>query len=483
MNTQEPVVRPALTQRDIRLIMVGLMVAMFPGALDMTIIGPALPTIGRELGDLDNLPWIASIYLLVSTAVTPLYGKLSDIYGRRITLLTAISLFAFGSTLCALAPTMLLLTAARAVQGLGGGGLVSLAMTVIGDIVLPRERPRYQVYTATMWTSANLLGPIAGGYFAEAWNWTLIFWINLPICLAAYLLTDSRLRRLPRYERPHKLDYVGAALIVIASGLTQLTLTWGGVHAPWTSPLILSLGAASVLCIGLFVWRLAAAAEPLIPIRLLASKITVAASATVGLTMGVYIAMTIYVPIYLETARGLTAGQSGLALLPLMVFSTIGAVAAGQAMIHIKRYKSVALLGLTIATLALIPLTIWPLDTSFLALETILSIVSIGVGAVFPITTISVQNSVAKHDLGTAMSLLTFMRNLGGALGVAVFGAIIASASLSVSSKLDLATLTTTFRWLFITATLGYGLALAALFFMDERPLQTGLPKPDRPMH
>ncbi len=468
MNSEAPVAQPTLGKDEIRVIMIGLMVAMFPGALDSTIIGPALPTIGRDLGDIGNLAWIATAYLLVSTAVTPLYGKLSDIHGRRIMLLIAIGLFAFGSLLCALAPTTILLAAARAVQGLGGGGLVSLAMTVIGDIVPPRERPRYQVYTSMMWTTASLLGPVAGGYLAERWHWTVIFWINLPLCVASWLLTDSKLRTLPRHERPHKLDYAGAVLIVVASALLQLTLSWGGTHYGWTSPTILGLGAATIVFCGLFVWRLAVAEEPLIPYRLLSNRIIRFGATSVGVTMAIYVALTIYVPVFLESVRGFSASHSGLALLPLTACSTIGAVSAGRAMIHIRRYKLVAMFGLTMAAVGLAPLFLWPLDLSITQFEILLGVVSIGVGAVFPITTVSIQNSVARHDLGTAMSLITFARNLGAAVGVALFGVVVAMAPPATDGA---AAVGDVFRYVFLVGACGYGLALILLAFMDERSL------------
>jgi EmrB/QacA subfamily drug resistance transporter len=475
MNKQDGVVAPAaMGKAEIRVIMIGLMVAMFPGALDSTIIGPAMPTIGRELGDVGNLPWIVTAYLLVATAATPLYGKLSDIHGRRVMLLTAIGLFAIGSVLCALAPTMIMLAIARAVQALGGGGLVSLAMTVIGDVVAPKERPRYQVYTSVMWTTASLLGPVLGGYFAELWHWTLIFWINLPLCLVAYILTDSKLKRLPRHERPHKLDIAGAFLLVVASGLVQLTLSWGGSHYAWSSPQILSLGAASAVFVALFIWRLARAAEPLIPYRLLSNQIVLTGASSVGLTMAVFVALTVYTPIYFENVRGLSASQSGLALLPLMVCSTIGALAAGRVMVHLRRYKFVALTGLALASAALLPIFFFPHDLSLTTIEILLAIVSIGVGAVFPTTTVSIQNSVARHDLGTATGLITFMRNLGAAAGVAIFGATLGVIDLGARAEAGSNALADTFRWMFLIGAVGLLFALVILTFMEERALSSG---------
>ena len=200
-----------MSHADIRSILIGIMLAMFLAALDQTIVATAMPTIGRELNDVAHLPWVVTAYLLASTAVTPLYGKLADIHGRRVVLLSGIVVFILGSVACALAPTLWLLVVARFVQGLGGGGLIALAQTIIADMVPPKERGKYQVYIASVFFVSSLLGPVLGGVIAEALHWSVIFWINLPLGLAAYWMTSSALKRLPRHERPHKLDVLGAA--------------------------------------------------------------------------------------------------------------------------------------------------------------------------------------------------------------------------------------------------------------------------------
>ena len=463
-----------LSRKEIASIMAGLMVAMFPGALDTTIIGPAMPTIGRELGDVEHLPWIVTSYLLVSTAATPLYGKLSDIHGRRIMLLWAIGLFALGSVACALAPTMITLALARALQAVGGGGLISLAMTIVGDIVPPLERPKYQVYTSVMWTTSSLLGPALGGYLADKWHWSLIFWINLPLCLVAYFMTDSKLKRLPRYERPHKLDFGGAGLLVLASVLVQLMLSWGGTRYPWNSAPVLGVMVAALVAIALLTWRLRTAAEPLIPLRLLSNKVVLTGGTAVGLCMGVFVGLSIYVPIYFETIMGLSATQSGLALLPLMTGSTLGAVVCGKLMTRMQHYKIAPMIGLTLGGLCLLPLFFKPEGMSLLVVEMLFTVVSIGVGGVFPVTTISIQNAVPRHDLGTATALITFMRNLGAAAGVAVFGTLVIGGALGEAA--GAATYgpdyVAQFRWIFMAGAAGFLLSAAVLGAMEERPLR-----------
>ncbi|HEV7874568.1 MAG TPA: MFS transporter, partial [Enterovirga sp.] len=240
-------IRPALTQADIRQIFGGILLAMFLAALDQTIVATAMPTIGRDLHDLEHLPWIVTAYLLAATAVTPLYGKFSDMHGRRVAMLIAIATFVAGSIACAMAPTMLVLILARALQGLGGGGLISLAQTIIADMVTPRERGRYQVWIASVFATSSLAGPVLGGLIAETLHWSVIFWINLPLGLLALWLTNSRLKLLPRHDRPHRLDILGALLMVGGTVSLMLALNWGGVRMPWTSPAILILLGTAVL--------------------------------------------------------------------------------------------------------------------------------------------------------------------------------------------------------------------------------------------
>ncbi len=227
---------------EILSILFGLMLAMLLGALDQTIVATAMPTIGRELGDIEQLPWVVTAYLLASVAVTPLYGKLSDIHGRRIVMLAAISIFVLGSILCALAWSVPALAVARGIQGAGGGGLISLAQTIIADIVAPRERGRYQVYIASVFAVSSLAGPVLGGFLAEHIHWSAIFWINLPLGAAAYAMTSSRLRRLPQVARPHSLDIPGAIVLILGSSSLLLALSWGGVRYPWLSAPILGQG-------------------------------------------------------------------------------------------------------------------------------------------------------------------------------------------------------------------------------------------------
>ena len=219
-----------LSTPEKRRIVFGLMVVMLLAALDQTIVATAMPTIGRDLGDLAHLPWIVTAYLLAATAATPLYGKLSDIHGRRPMLLISLSIFLAGSVLCGVAPGMIVLIIARFVQGIGGGGLMALSQTIAGDIMSPRERASYQVYFASAFTTASVAGPVLGGFFAQHLHWSLIFWINIPVGIGAFALTSGPLRRVPRHERPHKLDVVGAILLTASTSSLLLALSWGGTR-------------------------------------------------------------------------------------------------------------------------------------------------------------------------------------------------------------------------------------------------------------
>ncbi|WP_134500673.1 MDR family MFS transporter [Microvirga pakistanensis] len=478
---------PVLSHAEIRTIIVGIMLAMLLAALDQTIIATALPTIGRELGDLEHLPWVVTVYLLTSTAVTPLYGKFSDSHGRRATMLIGIVIFIVGSIACAVAPTMLALILARGVQGLGGGGLIALAQTIVADIVAPRERGRYQVYFASVFMTASLVGPVLGGFFAEHLHWSVIFWINLPLGLLAFVLVFHSLKKLPRHDRPHRLDLLGALLLVSATVSLLLALSWGGLRHPWLSLPIFGLVAGSLVLSGLFAIRMRLAPEPLIPPGVLHNPVVRMGVLSACFGMGTYIGLTIYLPVYFEAVRGLSASLSGLALIPLMAGTVCGTMISGRSMAKVKHYKRLPLGGLLVAMVATGILAAFARDLSIAAVEILLAVISIGLGTLLPVSTVAIQNAVMPHELGTATGTANFFRSLGGALIVAVFGAIVLSGSglsgaasfeslgeVAAKSGINLADI---FSYVFIAAIVGFGLALAFLLAMEERPLRGGAVK------
>src|SRR5262245_54994130 len=295
-----------LPHSEARVIVFGMLLPVFMGSLDNTILASALPTIGREFGDAHSLPWLITIYLLGSTAVVPLYGKISDIHGRQFTLRIAIALYMLGSLVCALAPNMTVLILGRALHGVGGGGLASTGAVVLGDVVAPKERGRYYAYFAVIYTTAGASGPALGGFLSDHIHWSAIFWLNIPLGIAAAAVTTILLRRLPRHERPHRLDITGALLIVSASVAFMLGLNLGGRSYPWTSPPILGLFAIA-LVVGLgFVWRLLSAPEPLIPIAVLRNPSVRCAVAAHSFGWGSIVGLNIFLPMYLQNAVGLT---------------------------------------------------------------------------------------------------------------------------------------------------------------------------------
>jgi len=468
--------RVPLEHHEILSIVLGVVLAMFIAALDQTIISTALPTIGQELGDFEHMSWVASIYLLAATAVTPLYGKLSDIYGRRIVLLSGIATFVVGSLACAMAPTMFLLIAARALQGMGGGGLISLAQTIIADVVAPRERGRYQVYIAGVFMLSSLVGPLLGGFLTEHWHWSLIFWINLPLGFMAFAMSRRALRKLPRNDRRHRLDVWGAALMTGATISLMLGLTYGSQKGAWLSSHVVGLFILSAVLWTGFSFRLRMAEEPLIPLDVLGNQVVRTGMLAACFGMGTYIGLNIYMPVYFETILHLSAEQSGQALIPLMVGTVIGATTSGRVMLHLRRYTLLPKSGLVMAMLAITILAGWGASMPFWLFETMLGIVSLGLGTVLPVTTVAIQNAVAPHQLGTTTGAMNFFRQLGGALIVTAFAAILFSAPVGLEgpSGANLHDMVTPdrFRWMFYAAGIGFFLAFCFLMMMEERPLR-----------
>ena len=478
----EPAPPKPLTHLEIRSIIFGIMLAMLLAALDQTIVATAMPTIGRELGDLEHLPWIVTAYLLASTAVTPLYGKFSDTHGRRVTLLIGIATFLVGSVACALAPTMLILIVARGLQGLGGGGLISLAQTIIADVVAPKERGRYQVYIASVFMASSLLGPVLGGFIAEHLHWSVIFWINIPLGLLALWMTNASLRRLPRHDRRHRLDVLGAALLIGATVSLMLALSWGGLRFPWLSVQVLGLVAVSALFWAAFALRQWGAREPLIPLDVLRNPVVRSGTLAACFGMGIYIGLSIYLPIYFEGVRGMSSTQSGLCLIPLMVGTVVGATTSGRAMARFRHYKRLPIGGLLVAMTGTGILAAFAQGLPLVWLELTLAAISVGLGTLLPVTTVSIQNAVVPHQLGTATGAMNFFRQLGGALIVSLFGAIVLGGAAAGTEAATHETLKSAlaagpalagiFRFVFLAALAGFGLALAFLIGMEERPLR-----------
>lgn len=473
---------PAISEDDKRLIVIGALIAMLLAALDQTIVAPALPTIGAALRDPEWLAWVISAYFVTGTAVTPLYGKLADIKGRRPVLYAAIGIFLIGSVLCAIAPTMIFLVIARAIQGAGGGGLLALAQTIIGDVVPPRERARYMVYISAVWAAASLGGPVIGGVFAEHVHWSLIFWINLPLGAIAVLFCERTLKKLPPVRRDHRLDILGAVLIVAATVLLQLALTWGGTRYAWSSPEIVGLLAGSTALFAGFAVHLTRTPEPLIPPRVLKNQVI--ATATTALFFGsmAFVGLSVFVPIYFELVFGLSPSAAGMALVGYLGGTVVGANIAGRTMRKTPHYKRIAIVGGILGVVAIVLLALAAPIANFWTIELLITLIGLGTGTQFPVTTVSVQNAAEPGDLGTATSTLAFLRSLGTVIGVAALGAILIGtgvvehvgegASAGAGDPAARAAAGDVFRWLFAAAAAAQVMCLLLLLAMEERPLR-----------
>jgi EmrB/QacA subfamily drug resistance transporter len=478
-----PTTAARLSHPEIRAVFYGLMLGGFLSAVNQTIVASALPTIGRDLGDFQNLSWVVIAYLLSSTVVAPLYGKLADIHGRRGMMLAAVGLFIAGSALCGVAQDMTTLIAGRTLQGIGGGGIVPMVQITVADMVTPRERGHYQAYMGTAWVTAGVAGPALGGLIADHWHWSMIFWLNVPLGLITAYLLNRSMKKLPAAGRRHKLDFLGAALVMAAATLFLLALTTGGTRVPWLSAPIFGLVAGAAALGGIFAWWLMRAPEPFLPVGVLANPVMRLGTMATSCAMGVMTGFMIYMPLYFQVVHKLTPTQAGLALIPVIVLTTPGSMISGRAMMHLTRYKLSPYLGMAICTATCAALVAWP-DMPAIWAVVATGLVGYGVGTVFPIATVCVQNAVWRHEVGTATGAMNFFRALTSALAVAVMGAILIAGLgfaperggvgmevLAANASATGANLAQVFQWVFVAALAFSVLGLLALILMEERPL------------
>ena len=485
-DSAEPITTPPpprLTHPEIRSVFYGLMLGGFLSAVNQTIVASALPTIGRELNDFYNLSWVVIAYLLASTIVAPLYGKLADIHGRRGMMLSAVGLFIAGSALCGMAQDMTTLLLGRTLQGIGGGGIVPMVQITVADMVTPRERGRYQAYMGTAWIVAGVAGPALGGIIADNMHWTMIFWLNVPLGILTAFLLNRSMKKLPAAGRKHDLDFIGAALVMAAAVLLLLALTTGGVRVAWLSAPIAGLIAGAILLTVLSVWWLKRAPEPFLPGTVLTNPVMRLGTAATSFAMGVLTGFMIYLPLYFQVVHKLTPTEAGLALVPVIVLTTPGSMQSGRAMMHLTRYKLSPYVGMTVCTAAVAALVVWP-DMPVIWAVLAAGLIGYGVGTVFPIATVCVQNAVWRHEVGTATGAMNFFRALTSALAVAIMGAILLAglgfaperggvgmevlAARADAAGTDLADV---FQRVFLAALVFSVLALIALVLMEERPL------------
>lgn len=416
---------PALSHREILTIFAGLMIGLFLAALDQTIVATALPKVVGELGGVDQLSWVVVGYMLTSTAVTPLWGKISDLFGRRPTFLTAILVFLGGSFLCGAAQNMIQLVLFRGIQGIGGGGLFALAFAIVGDVVAPRERGRYMGYFTAVFSTASVAGPLLGGFFVDHFSWRWIFYVNLPFGVAAVAVVWVKLR-LPHTKREHKIDFLGAGLLVAAVSCIVLLTTWAGGSHSWASPRILGTGAAGlVLTVAFVLWE-RRAVEPILPLELFRIP-TLAVTLPVSFLAGsVMFGSTVFLPLFLQGSLGISASASGFTSAPMMLVMSATSIVVGRKMSQTGRYKWAILAGFVVLIVpaAVFTQLLTPATSRWWVMAVLL-VQGLGIGLSMPTMSLATQNAAPMQHMGTATAALTFFRSLGGSLGVALYGAVL----------------------------------------------------------
>jgi EmrB/QacA subfamily drug resistance transporter len=458
-----------------------IVLAMLPAVLDQTILATGLPTIASDLGSLTDVSWLVTAYVVAAAATTPLWGKLGDRHGRKRLLEISLAVFVSASALCGAAQDITELIVLRTVQGAAAGGLMTLAMAAVGDLVAARERGRYQGYIAASFAAATVLGPLVGGVLVDHVGWRWVFYVNLPVGIAALVGLSLRLPA-PRTERPERpLDAVGAALLAGATSALMLTCIWGGDRYAWASGPILGLIAATVLLSIALVVRERRAADPIVPFHLLRTRSVAVVSTALFFATAALFAITVFVPLFLQATTGASPTQAGLLLAPMMLGVTLSTTLSGRSIERTGRYKRFPIAGLGLMTAALGLLAALAGDPSTIAAGIGLAVFGLGFGMVSQVLIVAVQNSVDRRELGIATATTGFFRAMGGALGAAVLGAIFAAQAGTRASESGLGALGAAARadvidavqLVFVVAAPLAAIALIAVLRLPELPLQT----------
>jgi EmrB/QacA subfamily drug resistance transporter len=416
-----------ITPREVRTVFAGLMLALALAALDQNIVGTALPSIVSDLGGLSHLSWVVTAFLLTSTTTTPLYGKLSDMYGRKPLFVVSILIFLAGSCLCGLSGSMTQLVIFRGIQGLGAGGLITLAQTTIADLVSPRERGRYQGLFGAVFAFSSIAGPLLGGFITDALSWRWIFYVNLPVGALALALIVFGFRR-PQRSVAHNIDYLGVTYLSAGTTTLLLLLTWGGVTYPWTSPIIVSMAVASALLLFLLVRQERRAVEPVFSPSIFRNKVFVLASIVIGLTFMALLGTAVFLPLYFQLVLGFSPSRAGLLMAPMTVGLIFSSFLGGRLVSRTGRYKIFPVVGLACTATTLLGV-MWAssVGAGIPFIECALTLLGFGFGFVMPNLTVAIQNSVDPRELGMATATAGFFRSLGGAFGVSLSGAMVAA--------------------------------------------------------
>ena len=419
-------VKSQASHDNVLVVFGGLLLVMLLAALDSTIVATALPTIVGEFGGLAHISWVVTAYLLAQTIVTPIYGKLGDLYGRKRVLQVAIVIFLVGSALCGLSQSMSHLIIFRAVQGLGGGGLMVTTQAVVADVVPPRARGRYQGIFGAAFGFASIAGPLVGGYFTTHWTWRWIFYINLPVGIIALVVLAATLPAQSSYAR-HAIDYVGAAVLALTLASLVLVTDLGGTVYSWSSPIMIGLIMLAVAGLVAFVVVERRAREPILPLQLFRTR-DVWVTSVVGLIVGfALIGSVTYLPVFLQIVKGLSPTESGLRMVPLMAGTLVTSILAGQLVSRTGKYKLFPIIGTTIVAISLLLISRMTAETSTLGASLYMLLLGLGLGFVMQVLIIAVQNAVDYRELGVATSNAILFRFIGGSLGTALLGAILAT--------------------------------------------------------
>lgn len=407
----------------LRLTMFALMLTMFLASLDQMIVSTALPSITSDLNGLGQLSWVVTAYLLAATASTPIWGKISDLYGRKIMLQAAIIIFLAGSFLAGASTSMGMLILTRGIQGLGGGGIMVLVMAVIADIIPPRDRGKYTGLFGAVFAVSSIAGPLLGGFFVDNLTWRWIFYINIPLGIAAFLVITTVLQ-VPKHRVNHVIDYLGAGLLVLGVSSLLLIAEWGGQRYDWTSAPIIGMSMLTIALLVAFVIRQLRVAEPIVPMSLFGNSVFRTTS-VVGFIVGFTLfGAIVFMPLFLQLVQGASPTQAGLELVPMMLGLLIASIVSGRLISRFGRYKPYPIIGTALATVGMYLLSTVEVDTAYWQIALYLLILGLGIGNVMQVLIIAVQNSVHPREVGVATSGSTFFRSVGGTIGTALFGAI-----------------------------------------------------------
>nr|ART40110.1 K429 [uncultured bacterium] len=415
---------PTLTHRQIQIVFGSLMLGILLAALDQTVLATALPTIVGEFSGIDHLSWVITSYLLTSTATVPLYGKLSDLYGRKRLFQISIITFVVGSMLSGASQSLNQLIIFRGLQGIGAGGIMTLAMAIVGDILPPRERGRYMGYFGIVFASSSIMGPLLGGVFVDQLSWRWVFYINVPLG-ALSVFVASKVLQMKTEKRKVQIDFLGAGLIAAAVSSVLLATTWGGNEHAWDSPTIIGLFGGGLLLMVLFVIQESRAPEPILPLRLFVNKVfAIGDSLTViiGLTM---FGATAFMPVYMQVVKGVSATDSGLHMLPMSMGAVTMSWFSGRMITQTGRYRIYPIVGTALLAAGIFLMSGIDQHTSFLQISIQLAMLGAGMGLTMQVVVLAIQNAVEHKDLGAATASTSFFRSMGGAFGVAIFGAVL----------------------------------------------------------